>query len=323
MFLYMERTAMHTIDPATAQHHRLWAILASLLAGGLAVWLPPFELARQFWIILIPIAVFGMSHGGADPVIINALKAVRGRSSIQWLTGYVALMALTVAFIVWQPTLALVGFLCLSIWHFAITDCMFLPKGGHAGIGWLSGSLPIIGPMAGHPEQVTLLFAWLLQQDTAAVITFVLPAGRMLLLGWVLALIAFVTLNPRRSRSTLLIELCALAAPMLLLPPLLAFAFYFCIVHSLRHFLLLLASQRQAIKALDVKILARRAAPPTAGAIVLGLITWWGMNAGAAKLEGAWLADGVRVIFWGLAVLTVPHALLVALWLAPTHEASG
>ncbi len=44
----------------------------------------------------MPIAVFGMSHGGADPVIINALKAMKGRSSIQWLTDYVALMALTV-----------------------------------------------------------------------------------------------------------------------------------------------------------------------------------------------------------------------------------
>ncbi|GEN26996.1 hypothetical protein HVA01_06420 [Halovibrio variabilis] len=313
---------MHAINPATAQRHRVWAMMAALFAGVVAVWLPNLELALQFWIIVIPIALFGLSHGGADPVIINTLKVVRGHSSVQWLAGYIALMALTVAFIVWQPTLALVGFLGLSIWHFAITDCLFLPKGGHAGVGWLSGSLPIIGPMAGHPEQVAVLFAWLLQQDPAAVMALVLPAGRLLILGWVVALIGVVALNSRASRSVLLLELCALAGPMLLLPPLIAFAFYFCIVHSLRHFLLLLGAERQAFKAIDVKRLVRRAAPATAGAIVLGGGTWWAMNAGAANLEGAWLADAVRVIFWGLAVLTVPHALLVALWIAPRSAAN-
>lgn len=313
---------MPAINPVTAEHHRVWVMMAALFVGVIAVWLPKLELATQFWLILIPIALFGLSHGGADPVIINALKALRGRSSVQWLAGYIALMAFTIAFIVWQPTLALLGFLGLSIWHFAITDCMFLPKGGHAGVGWLSGSLPIIGPMAGHPEQVAVLFAWLLQQDSAAVMALVLPMGRLLILGWVVALIGVVALNSRASRSVVLLELCVLAAAMLLLPPLIAFAFYFCIVHSMRHFLLLLSAERQAFKAIDVKRLAHRAAPATAGAVVLGGITWWAMNSGTANMEGAWLADAVRVIFWGLAVLTVPHALLVALWIAPRHEAS-
>ncbi|RUR27198.1 3-phosphoglycerate dehydrogenase [Vreelandella andesensis] len=311
---------MHAINFATAQRHRVWAVMAALFAGAVAVWLPSVDLALQFWMIVIPVALFGLSHGGADPVIINAVKVARGRSSAQWLAGYVALMALTVAFIVWQPTLALVGFLGLSIWHFAITDCMFLPKGGHAGVGWLSGSLPIIGPMAGHPEQVAMLFAWLLQQDPALVMNIVLPAGRVLMLGWALSLVVVMALTRPSSRSAVLLELCALAAPMLLLPPLLAFAFYFCIVHSLRHFLLLLGAERQAINAIDVRMLARRAAPATAGAIVLGGISWWVMNSGAANLESAWLVDAVRVVFWGLAVLTVPHALLVALWIAPKHE---
>ena len=318
---------MLAINAATAEHHRVWVMMAALFAGVIAAWLPNLELALQFWVIVIPVALFGLSHGGADPMIINALKAARGRSSVQWLVGYVALMALTIAFIVWQPILALVGFLGLSIWHFAITDSMFLPKGGHPGVGWLSGSLPIIGPMAGHPEQVAVLFAWLLQQDPSAVMALVLPTGRLLMLGWALALIVVIALTSRASRCVLLLELCALAAPMLLLSPLLAFAFYFCIVHSLRHFLLLLGAERQAFKAIDATILARRAAPATAGAIVLGAIAWWAMNgwamsSGAANLQGAWLADAVRVIFWGLAVLTVPHALLVALWIAPMHEAN-
>ncbi|MCA1771460.1 MAG: Brp/Blh family beta-carotene 15,15'-dioxygenase [Halomonas sp.] len=311
---------MLAINHATAGHHRVWVMMAGLFIGVIAVWLPKLELDLQFWMILIPIALFGLSHGGADPVIINALKTVRGRSSFQWLAGYIALMAFTVVFIIWQPTLALVGFLGLSIWHFAITDCMFLPEGGHAGLGWLSGSLPIIGPMAGHPEQVAVLFAWLLQQDPEVVAAIVLPAGRVLILVWTLLLVVATFLTQPRSRNTSFLELCALAAPMLLLPPLLAFAFYFCIVHSLRHFLLLLGAERQAFNTINVKILARRAAPPTVGAIALGVGAWWAMSVSGAHLEGVWLEDAIRVIFWGLAVLTVPHALLVALWIAPKHD---
>lgn len=312
---------MPEINSATAEYHRVWVMMAALFVGVIAAWLPKLELDLQFWMILIPIALFGLSHGGADPVIINALKEFRGRSNLQWLAGYVALMAFTIAFIVWQPTLALVGFLGLSIWHFAITDCIFLPKGGHTGLGWLSGSLPIIGPMAGNPEQVAILFAWLLQQDPEVVSTIVIPTGRLLILGWVLLLVIAMSLTQSRSRTKLLLELCALAAPMLLLPPLLAFAFYFCIVHSLRHFLLLLGAEHRVFKAIDVKILARRAAPATVIAIALGGIAWWAMSGASANLESAWLENAVRVIFWGLAVLTVPHALLVALWIATKHSA--
>lgn len=316
---------MCVINPVTAERHRMWTVVAALFAGAVAACLPSVGLTLQFWLILIPVALFGLSHGGADPVIINALKVMRGRSHAQWLTAYILLMALAVAFIVWQPMLALWGFLALSIWHFAITDCMFLPKGGHAGVGWLSASLPVIGPMAGHPEQVSMLFAWLLQQDPAVVMAAVRPLGRLLILGWGVALVGAIALTSRGSRLMLLLELCALAAPMLLLPPLLAFAFYFCMVHSLRHFLLILGAERQASQAMDVSTLARRAAPATVGAIVLGALAWWFINThgGANHLADVWLADSIKVIFWGLAVVTVPHALLVALWLACQHEVNN
>ncbi|WP_344701808.1 Brp/Blh family beta-carotene 15,15'-dioxygenase [Halomonas cibimaris] len=281
------------------------------------MWLPTMDLAGQFWVVLLPIAVFGMSHGGADPILIRALSATKRSSSALWLGGYLILMALTVAFIVWQPTLALVGFLCLSAWHFASTDRLFLPAQTPSLAGWLSGSLPIVGPMVGHPEQVAALFAWLLQQQASALVPLVKIAGYGLLLAWGALLAGVLVKTARDSRAALLMELGIVGGLLLALPPLLGFAFYFCAVHSMRHFLALLAAQRCQQPAFNAAALARRAAPATLGAIVLGLLAWWGLQRGGtyAALQADWLADGVRVVFWGLAVLTVPHALLVGLWM--------
>lgn len=312
---------MQAVSERSIHRHRFAILILALLLGAASPWLPPLALDVQFFIVLVPIALFGMSHGGADPLIIAQLKANHGRSNAAWLGGYLALMAVSIGVIVWQPELSLIGFLLLSMWHFGTTDVPFMKGARPTLTGWLSGSLPIVGPLAGHPEQVAILFGWLLQQDPSALQGDVLIAGRLLLAAWALG-VCLVAMSSRPGRAISVIELCVLAAPMLLLPPLLAFAFYFCTVHSLRHFMLLMASQQRLDRRLSITGMARIAAPATLGAVLLGGLVWAGMQVwqpslDMANVEMAWLEQGVRVIFWGLAVLTVPHALLVAIWAEP------
>lgn len=306
---------MHTIAYLRAQRHWRMMILTALALGAMGPWLPALDLERQFWIVLIPVALFGMSHGGADPLIITSLKTAHGRSTLLFLSGYVALMALAVAFILWQPSWALIGFLWLSVWHFASTDHEFMPDGASRLAGWLSGSLAIIGPMVGYPDQVATLFGWLLLREPASLLTVVSVAGKVLLTAWVIGMVIGYRRSPRTARGRMLVELSVLASAMILLPPLLAFAFYFCCVHSVRHFLLLMASAQDTQLAFGMQALARHAAPATLGALLLGLLVWLGMRYWQPGGDMAWLADGVTVVFWGLAVLTVPHSLMVAWWL--------
>ncbi|MFO7705763.1 MAG: Brp/Blh family beta-carotene 15,15'-dioxygenase [Halopseudomonas sp.] len=307
----------NSISHRQRQRHRIGMLICALALGAAAPWLADLSLSQQFWIVLLPVMVFGMSHGGADPLLIAALKRVRGRGNAQWFGGYLALMLLTVAFIWWQPAWALVIFLLMSAAHFAATDRPFLPAAGFGLAGWLSGSLPIVAPMFSYPDQVATLFAWLLQAEVASLVPRVAMFGQWLMGAWLVLLLVTLLQTQRSHRLSVFVELIALAAPLLLLPPLLAFTFYFCVVHSLRHFMMLMAAQRNANAAIDVKGMARVALPATLGAIGLSLIAWWGLHALQPSLDVAWVGEGVRVMFWGLAVLTVPHALVVALWSSP------
>jgi hypothetical protein len=56
----------------------------------------------------------------------------------------------------------------------------------------------------------------------------------------------------------------------------------------------------------------RKILPATAGALVLALVAW-----GAIVLlepSTSLLVEAVRVMFWALAALTLPHAVIVRLW---------
>ena len=106
----------------------------------------------------------------------------------------------------------------------------------------------------------------------------------------------------RRWRSTAL-ELCVLAILFALTPPLVGFAVYFCCVHSARHIASIMSSLRQHMSLAAVTV---QAAIFSVGSWLAGAVAIW------------WLADAgdpqpvvLRVVFIGLAALTVPHMILV------------
>lgn len=297
-----------------------WSVLAAALVAVLAaIALPSLSIAQQFWIVLVPIGVFGLSHGGADPLILKRL-AVNHPGRLAMMTGLYVIASLAFVALIWFfPTLALLVFLVLSIWHFGFTDATFLSSQPNTLLLWLCGSLPILGPILGHPSQTSELFAWLIGREPQAVLSILEPAGPVLgalwLLGFgVLAYRHYAQLGPR-----VLAELVLVAAALVALPPLLAFAFYFCVVHSIRHFLSV-AQQGlgRAEVASTLAFLWRKAAPATIGAIALAVGAW----AVIVLLEPAssLLVEAVRVMFWALAALTLPHGFVVKLWWEGTES---
>ena len=295
------------------RRHQWSVLMASLLAVMGAFALPPLSIAQQFWIVLVPIGIFGLSHGGADPLILKRLAADRP-GHLALITALYVLASLTFVALIWfLPTVALVLFLLLSIWHFGYTDASFLSDRPNALLLWLCGSLPILGPVLGHPAQTSELFAWLVVRDPQQVLMILQPAGILLGVLWLLAFGILVHGHHRQLGARVLAELVLVAGALAALPPLLAFAFYFCVIHSIRHFLSV-AQQGlgRAELASTLMFLGRKAAPATLGAIVIALGAW-GL---IVLLEPAasLMVEAIRVMFWALAALTLPHGLVVKAW---------
>lgn len=295
-----------------------WAVIAgALLMALLALVLPPLSLEQQFWIILVPVAVFGLSHGGADPFILKRLVGERRRLLYLTMSLYFFSSLAFIGLVWFFPVLALLVFLALSVWHFGFTDAAYLSSSPGPLLILLSGSLPVLGPILGHTQQTSELFAWLIGRETSAVsgaleIVGPLMAGLWAMGFGVLAYRHFYQQGDQTD-ARVLTELVLVGTALVLLPPLLAFTFYFCLVHSVRHFLSI-AENRVGHKEVKQMLgfLTRQSAPATLSAIVLALLAWvtivlWDP---ASNL----LVEGVRVMFWGLAALTLPHGFIVGLW---------
>ena len=55
--------------------HQFVILIIASLALIVGVMLPALSIEQQFWIVLLPIGVLGLSHGGADPMILKKLTA--------------------------------------------------------------------------------------------------------------------------------------------------------------------------------------------------------------------------------------------------------
>jgi len=293
--------------------HQWVVMVIASLALVVGVTLPALSIEQQFWIVLVPIGLFGLAHGGADPMILKKLTA-KSRGGLPAVLCLYLLASLAFVALIWFfPVAALLVFLGLSGWHFGYTDEAFLSSTKSPLLRWLSGSTPILGPMLGHPEQTSELFAWLIQTEAAPVTVILAWAAPSLAVVWLLGFVQLLIGRFYRPDPRVLAELCLVGAALIALPPLLGFAFYFCAIHSVRHFLSigeyrLLSKQKNLLRAFP----ARQILPATLGAIAMACAAW----ALIVFLEPATnlLVEAVRVMFWALAALTLPHAIIVRLW---------
>ena len=301
---------------SNAPAHQRVVIVAAILAAVIGGFTGTPAIVTQFWIALAPVAFFGLGHGGADPLLLRRLARARRRTTLLWFAAYITLGTCFVGVIVWRPAVALILFLLLSVWHFGRSDAPFQGFRRGSPAIWLAGSIVIIGPMFGHPVQTAQLFAWLLDYAPGPVITTVEFLGPLLMAIWAIGLGVLGVMDAASPRLAGIVELLAVATAMILLPPIIAFTFYFCAVHSTRHYMELLANAQPTDRDMPaLRFLFRNAAPATLAAVALGALAWWFLGTGR-DLPGMGV-EGVRVLFWGLATLSVPHVFVVERWWKP------
>jgi Brp/Blh family beta-carotene 15,15'-monooxygenase len=117
-----------------------------------------------------------------------------------------------------------------------------------------------------------------------------------------LAVLAVSLLTSQRVPVSAGLEQLVLWVTATALPPLMYFAVYFCALHSIRHFTATMSAVPNGRRALVIAVVLSSIV--TLVALVL-------LRQGVTGTLAETTEQGIRVIFIGLAALTVPHMILV------------
>ena len=253
----------------------------------------PLEGAVVTSVACLMLLVFGLPHGTLD------LELIKARSRGPWtglaslLVLYLGLAALMLA--LWQvaPVLALGAFILTATVHFSEdwegTGSRFLELGVALGL--------LCAPTLLHRDALSQIFVGLTGQAEASII-----ADLMLLVTPVALVVAVVAISALWSggRRVQAMGATLTLASMVVLPPIVGFALYFCFFHSPRHF-------RESLSALDWRGFARWGwvvVPLTLAAGGIALVLF-GLEIRSALPERIMAAS-----FMTLSILTVPHMLV-------------
>ncbi|MCG6118586.1 MAG: Brp/Blh family beta-carotene 15,15'-dioxygenase [Aquimonas sp.] len=254
--------------------------------------------------LVAAVALIGLPHGGLDGWLAQRSGVVRDARGFALFHVLYVLAAGTVALLwLWLPTLTLMGFLLISAWHFA-------------------GDWPGLSPLLRTATGLALLSlpAWFWAEPVASIFSVLAGDGGLQLaqaltaLGPLFALMLGLALLRLRRTPRAMIELGVLSLLALFTPPLLFFAVYFCTLHSPRQLRLSLALAEPARRPSLIALAALYAVLAALLVLAAGFAT--GQAGDSAQ---AWLAQldadqGLRLVFIGLAALTVPH--MGVAWLA-------
>jgi Brp/Blh family beta-carotene 15,15'-monooxygenase len=251
----------------------------------------------------IVVVLFGLPHGALDPWI--AEKIGFGRTPGQAITFNLAYLAVAVAVVLvwlWVPTLSLLVFLAISAWHFSGDWEGSLTRPWRL----CAGLLLLLMPIGFHTETVASLFSHLSGQSGADL------ARTLSLPGWFLGsvMLGLIGWAAWLRHWICVLEFALLLALAYLTTPLVYFALYFCLLHSPRHLLGLF----RAANTREYPRLMRMMLTYTVATLLLASVLWWLWS--AQPLDSLIL----RLVFIGLAAVTVPHMMLIAA--AYFHEAA-
>jgi len=254
----------------------------------------PLENPPDLILIFILIFFFGVPHGALD--IFYAYKKFATQSIKIWLKFFLFYF-LSIGFVimVWilYPILFLVSFLVISIFHFSGD----LSSGTPLITRTLYGAAIIILPAFYYQDEVARLFSYLIDARTAGFIALALHKISWL---WLIGLLAAGALRLKQDRLSGL-EVLSTTILALLVPPLLAFTVFFCLMHSARHVLRTFTYFGEHPK---LAILGATAIPMIATGLMA--IIWWYSSKNMA-LDGR----TAQLIFVGLAALTLPHMAVI------------
>ena len=260
------------------------------------------------FIAISAIVFVGLPHGAMDGAVAYRLGWIKGfKKPTLFFVSYVLISICVVLFWLQFPVISLIAFLGISMIHFGIGD---VNANDDARV-WIeiiaNGGMVICGISLSNITNVDDVFSALLGgNSTSLVWGFVYLTTAVTVLSLLYCMAKFPV--DKKWRKTCF-QLLGLGIVFYLLPPLLAFAFYFCFVHSIRHFKSIYVTLNDGLS--DKKIYWLTFLFSAITWVIGGLILV--LYQGTIEIE----TQIYRIIFIGLAALTVPHMILIDGWVKP------
>ncbi len=264
-------------------------------------------------ICLILILTIGISHGALDNIkgkkLINLLKI---NNIFLFYFSYIFIgFSIIIIWLIF-PTTILIFFLLVASYHFGKEDTNFLFSNNsllNQILYFFKGSLIIIAPLNFHFEETIEIFKLLLIENERFYIYLGLVENfKIIQIFFLISIFSSFYLfakNFRFINFSLFLDFFSILILNYYLSPLLAFTFYFCFLHSIRHsFSLIFEIDNNNFKN-GLFLFLKKVLPLTILTILIFLVALFYLN-NSFELNDAIL----KVIFIGLASLTFPHILL-------------
>ena len=285
----------HSAGAAFSKMLRLFALpVATLLLVIIDRFWGGMNSAHVNMLAAVAIVIAGIPHGTLDVEIAAAHFGQKGiTGKIRIIGGYLFCAAFMVFLWILLPELALISFLIISIVHFSRDWRGGVDPFLAMMVGWALVALPALA----SPDDVAMIFAALTGSNNGAVIAALLGAASVpAALGSLV--FAYWAFRHDDKQSALEVLACIVAA--LFLPPLVAFAIFFCGLHSPRH-------MADALRETgDLSPLKKTAIICAVFALSLGLGVLMFLYQGDVPAD----MGIIRTAFILISTLTVPHFIL-------------
>ncbi|MBH21518.1 MAG: hypothetical protein CML98_07090 [Rhodobiaceae bacterium] len=266
-----------------------------------------FRLNTLLYTCLFLVLTIGISHGSLDNLKGKKLLQLYNINNMAYFyLGYVFLSLFVIIFWLFFPSLLLILFLIIASYHFGKEDSEFLyiSKGLFFDIlFFLKGSIVISAPLIFQKSKTLEIF------NTIGMNTeLIIFSSDLLVIIFILLSIlsSFIIVSSVRNLYALVLVLDLMAILVLnyFLQPLLAFTLYFCFLHSIRHSISLMYELDNNLTK-SIPIFFKKSLPLTLLTGFLFVIIF-------ILLMGEFdVSNSInKVIFIGLAALTLPHITL-------------
>ena len=260
------------------------------------------ELSILNIISFLLIFFIGLPHGSFDGAV-AALVGFRTKYEfIKFLIYYLLLFFFVIIFWIYFPILALIIFLIMTIIHFGLCDWSFYKINSYKyTISFTYGMTVIFGIIYFNETESFVIFEYLTNEKVHLFREYLIIPYFLTFIS--LTYFFYISINQLKLRLGI-IEIISLLIIFYIFDPLLSFSIYFCFFHTYKHLNHLL--KNIFINLQNKKFVLYSTLSFTFVSWIAGLILV------AYLIENLSLYESLlKVIFIGLAALTLPHMLLV------------